>query len=127
MAEEPRYPHTTRKSGYSYIFSTKHHGGGAFRDACWDPNLRRPEGVSGFDTADFQGISDGGGWIYGVLAAADGELRDLGTWQQQIAEFPWANPGVPWHGYPIWAVNGEAPENRSSERMRPAKAVFDKS
>jgi hypothetical protein len=53
-------------------------------------------------------------------------LRDLGTWGQQIAEFPSAKAGIPWHGYPIWAVNQEAPDNRKGEKMRPAKQVFEK-
>ncbi len=62
----------------------------------------------------------------GVLPDSAGNLRDLGTWQQQVAEFPFANPVVPWHGYPIWAVSELAPPNRSGQKMRPAKTVFAK-
>jgi hypothetical protein len=79
-----------------------------------------------FDEAVFCDIFDDDGRFYGVLREADGELRDLGTWQQQMAEFPVANVGVPWHGYPIWAVNNEAPINRSGPNARPRKEVFAK-
>jgi hypothetical protein len=71
-------------------------------------------------------LSDEEGRLYGVLRDAEGELRDLGTCQQQVAEFPRAGEGVPWHGYPIWAVNELAPARRSGEKMPPAKEVFGK-
>lgn len=56
----------------------------------------------------------------------NGELRDLGTWRQQIAEFPRARARSPWHGYPIWSVRGFAPGNRRGQTMKPAKEVFVK-
>jgi hypothetical protein len=64
-------------------------------------------------------------WYYGVLPVG-GELRDIGTWKQQVAEFPKASEGSPWHGYPIWAVNDKAPPNRASEKFKPSKAIFQK-
>jgi hypothetical protein len=113
----------TRRRGYQYQFTPKHHGGDVGA-AQWLPSLRLEEEFTVFDTADEHELSDGDGRLYGVLRNAEGELRDLGTWQQQVAEFPPANEGVPWHGYPIWAVNDAAPANRSGEKVRPAKAVF---
>lgn len=126
MPSDPIHPVKTRRSQYEYLFASKHHGGGTSDDARWQDDVTRDEEFSVFDEADFHDISDSDGRLYGVLRSQDGVLRDLGTWQQQVAEFPRANEGVPWHGYPIWAVNQEAPANRSSQQMRPARGVFQK-
>lgn len=123
---DPIHPERTRKRQYSYQFTAKHHGGGKPDDARWSEEVSRDEEFSVFDEADDQDIFDEGGRFYGVLRNAEGELRDLGTWQQQLAEFPRTNEGVPWHGYPIWALNELAPPNRSGQKGRPAKAVFQK-
>jgi hypothetical protein len=125
IAEIVIHGQTTRRSGYRYQLTPKHHGGdpGA---AQWLPALGLEEEFGVFDTADQHELSDEEGRLYGVLRDAEGELRDLGTWQQQVAEFPRADEGVPWHGYPIWAVNEVAPARRSGEKMRPAKEVFGK-
>ena len=96
------------------------------RAAQWLPSLSLEEEFGVFDEAVFRDIFDDDGRFYGVLLGAEGDLLDLGTWQQQMAEFPRANEGVPWHGYPIWAVNQEAPSNRSGPNVRPAKEVFTK-
>jgi len=126
MAEDPIHPEPTRRSRYFYLFSGKHHGGGRDDDARWAEDISRDEEFSVFDEADFHDISDEDGRLYGVLPTPARGLRDLGTWQQQMAEFPLANENVPWHGYPIWAVNQDAPSNRSDQKMRPAKEVFRK-
>jgi len=126
MAEDPIHPDPTRNNGYRYLFAGKHHGGGSRSDARWSEEVGRAEEFSVFDTADFHDIADERGWLYGVLREEDGSLRDLGTWEQQVAEFPLANEGVPWHGYPIWAVNRAAPANRSGQKMKPSKEVFEK-
>ena len=104
-----------------YCFTSKHHGGGSSEDAQWDipPEVE----FSVFDTADFLEVRESDEQYYGVLSAW-GELSDIGTWAQQVAEFPKASPGSPWHGYPIWAVNDVAPSNRSSAKFRPSKAIF---
>ena len=115
----------TRRSGYRYQFTPKHHGADP-EAAQWLPSLRLEEEFAVFDAADEHELSDDDGRLYGVLRNADEALRDIGTWQQQLAEFPRASQGVPWHGYPIWAVNAQAPPNRSSEKVRPAKEVFAK-
>ncbi len=123
MGSDPEHSEPTRRSKYRYLFSPKHHGGGSPTDARWVEDLSRNDEFYVFDEADWHEVADGGGWLYCVLNEA-GELRDLGTWDQQVAEFPYAREGVPWHGYPIWAVNHTAPENRNGENMRPAKAIF---
>ncbi len=123
---DPIHSEQTRKRCYRYQFTAKHHGAGKADDARWAEDVTREEEFSVFDDADFHDISDEDGRFYGVLRGANGALRDIGTWQQQIAEFPPANEGVPWHGYPLWAVNELAPANRSAQRMRPAREIFEK-
>jgi hypothetical protein len=120
------HPERTQKSKHSYLFTDKHHGKGGHEDAQWADDVTREEEFSVFDEADLNDICDADGRLYGVLQDADGELRCLGTWKQEVAEFPQASAGSPWHGYPIWAVNQSAPANRRHPRMRPAKEVFDK-
>lgn len=123
--EDPVHPTPTRRSEYCYKFTDKHHGGGKWDDARWLPDLSRPDEFTVFDTADYHSIADAQGWLYGMLRGIDGKLRELGTWQQQVATFPFANPGQLWHGYPIWAVNKFiAPPNRADNKMMPPKAVF---
>jgi hypothetical protein len=126
MATDPEHPTQSRRSKYRYIFYGKHHGGGSAGDAKWADDVTRGEEFSVFDQADFFDISDDRGHLFGVLRDNKGELRDLGTWQQQVAEFPKAADSCPWHGYPIWAVNALAPSNRVDQKMRPAKDVFQK-
>lgn len=125
MNTEPEFPKPTRKSTYRYFFASKHHGGGTSEDARWEPSLSRKVEFSVFDDADFHDIRDNDGRYYGVLREGK-KLRKLGTWHQQIAEFPKARRGTPWHGYPIWAVDSVAPPNRASEKVRPSRDVFDK-
>jgi hypothetical protein len=125
MATDPEHPEATRRNNYRYIFTGKHHGGGSSTDARWLPDLSRDAEFSVFDNADWFEVCDEGGWLYSVLSDGD-ELRDLGTWAQQVAEFPFARAGTPWHGYPVWAVNQAAPDNRGGDKMKPAKAVFSR-
>lgn len=115
----------TERSHYAYQFTPKHHGAvpGA---AQWLPSLSLDEEFHVFNVADRESLCDNRGWLYGMHKVGD-ELVDLGTWSQQIAEFPAATAGQAWHGYPIWAVNDElAPDNRRGQKMRPDRTVFDK-
>jgi hypothetical protein len=121
---DPIHETHTRRSSYQYLFSEKHHGSGTPDDARWLEALTREEEFSVFDDADWHQIADPCDRLYGVLGDGGDGLRDLGTWQQQIAEFPFANAGIPWHGYPLWPVNKHSPSNRRSERVRPTKEVF---
>ncbi len=122
---DPIYPDPSRRNGYLYFFYGKHHGGGGADDARWSLDLSQPEEFMVFDTADFHNISDDRGWLYGILRSADGSLRDLGTRQQQVAEFPRADEGIPWHGYPSWPLGQAAPPRRRGEKFRPSKEVFE--
>ena len=71
-----------------------------------------------FDLADLREILDERGWLYGVLPSDDGDLRDIGTWNEQVAEFqPGSADGEPWHGYPKWPVDQIGPPNRTQAEM----------
>ncbi len=125
MDSEPIHPKRTRKSKYRYRFTKKHHRKGKSDDAQWDPELTRKEEFTVFDDADFFVICDEMGRLFGVLRTPEKKLRELGTWKQQIAEFPKPSPGDDvWHGYPVWPVKGTAPANRANEKLRPPKAIF---
>jgi hypothetical protein len=116
------YTHATEVNGYRYVFSPKHHG--AVADAAqWLPTLSLDEEFAVFNLADQHDLSDERGWLYGIQPEGD-SLRDLGTWGQQMAEFPRAQETEAWHGYPIWSVNQLAPPNRQGQKMRPDKEVF---
>ena len=88
--------------------------------------MSHDEEFSIFDDADFLNLCDEDGKLYGLLPHDDGSLRLIGTWFQQIAEFPVASAGSPWHGYPVWPVSGAAPANRAGQNMRPARLVLQK-
>jgi hypothetical protein len=119
------HPHPTQNSRFRYLFTAKHHGGGAPDAARWSPQLSEAEEFSVFDLADQHTLSDSRQWLYGILRGGDG-LCDLGTSDQQVAEFPFANTGQPWHGYPLWPVSELGPRTRRGEKYRPERAVFDK-
>lgn len=117
----PIHPVATR-NGKRYLFSAKHHG--LDRHAArWLPSLSRDEEFAVFDTADFHDISDEG-WLYGVGRRINGQLPELGTLGEQIAEFPFAREHETWHGYPLWPLKVAGPPNRKGEKHRPAKSVF---
>src|ERR1017187_2918172 len=106
-------------------FISKHHGGpGSKGQAQWVLSLTFDEEFSIFDEADSFVILDGKGHMYGVLRDGNGELRDVGTGQEQMAKFPRQKSG-PWHGYPCWPINKSGPTNRKKQKMFPPKQAFD--
>jgi len=122
LPNDQLHPTPTQRSGYQYLFTTKHHGAD-LQAAQWLPELLLEEEFAVFDRADQLEIADGDGWLYGVQPEGSG-LRELGTWSQQLAAFPHARLGEAWHGYPLMPLNERAPQNRRGEKMRPSKAVF---
>lgn len=118
--QDHEHPQPTRRSGFRYLFTAKHHGGGPDDAARWSPEINEDDEFRVFDDADAFEFTDDQGRLYGILRD-EGGLRDLGTWRQQIAEFPFAREGMPWHGYPLWPVSEMAPENRRGEKFRPSK------
>lgn len=124
LATIVEYDAVTDRSRFRYQFTPKHHGGDA-EASQWDPSLRLDEEFEVFNLADWHYLSDERGWMYGIRRLGN-ELQDLGTWAQQVAEFPSARSGEAWHGYPIWAINELAPSNRRGQKMCPDKEVFAK-
>lgn len=117
---EHEYPQTTQRSRFRYLFTYKHHGGNKSA-AQWCTDLSEDDEFAVFDGADEMEISDEKGNLYGALSDGEESLRLLGNLREQIAKFPCAAEGSPWHGYPVW------PLNNSRERTQvPAKTVFDK-
>jgi hypothetical protein len=121
----PVHPVPTQRSGYRYFFYDKHHG----RDrsaAQWRPDVTHEQEFNLFDAADFHESFDDRGWLYGIGRDEEGEVIELGTWGQWLAEFPFARPGELWHGYPMWPVNEAAPPNRRRQNCGPTKDVFNR-
>jgi hypothetical protein len=91
----------TRRSAYRYQFTPKHHGGDT-NAAQWLPGLGLDEEFRVCNAADEHDLSDDAGRLYGVLTATEDVLHFIGTLNQQVAEFPVAREGEPWHGYLIY-------------------------
>jgi hypothetical protein len=125
----------TSRRRLNYTFTPKHHGASS-QSACWLEDLTFDEEFAIFDradgvvtssiTEDDRQVADAAGNLYGYERLEDGALRELGTWNQQLAEFPVQDNGATWHGYPIWPIAEIAPQNYQGERCRPAKEVFDR-
>jgi hypothetical protein len=114
-------PRVTRKHGYRYVWTAKHHGGDP-KAAQWI--VTGNEEFSVFDTAVYHELADAANRLFGVLSVGGKRLRTLGAWGEQVAEFPAARKGRPWHGYPLWALDDRGPSNRRKERFRPTKEVL---
>jgi hypothetical protein len=51
----------------------------------------------------------------------------LGTWYQQLAEFPVQREGATWHGYPVWPIDNNVASHRYRAKKRQVSdAVFDR-
>jgi hypothetical protein len=120
------HPVVTDASGHRYQFTPKHHGGDSGA-AMWLPQLTLDEEFGIFNTADRLQIADSRGWLYGVLRNPDGDLTTIGTWDEQVAEFPDPSPSTePWHGYPQWVVDETGPANRRKQQCCPERMVFNR-
>jgi hypothetical protein len=113
----------TGRNDYGYRFTTKHHGGDRTA-APWLPSLSLDEEFAIFNEADEHGLADEDGNLYGLRHDNEGDVLYLGTWNQQVAEFPHAREGEAWHGYPHYPLIELGPANRRGQRGRPARVVF---
>lgn len=111
----PEHPEPTQSSGFRYCFSIAHHGRGVPDDSQWIDGLSQDEEFSLFDESDRLHLSDSKGHYYGLRRSPDRVILDLGTQGEQIAKF-W-NPirNNPTHGFPLWPLGDEGPENRKQE------------
>ena|SRR6266436_10330818 len=114
---ERENPQRTRRHEYRYLFTAKHHGGDK-NAAQWLSELSPNDEFAVFEGADEMDLSDEAGNLFGALSDGQESLRFLGTLQEQIAKFPCAPQGSPWHGYPVWPL--------TDEKYRPSRQVFDK-
>lgn len=122
----PLHPIRTGRSGHSYFFYVKHHARPPSNAAQWllPPRLTADEEFAVFDLADEADLADDQGNLHGLRPREDGPggpLLPLGTRHEQVARFPFANPGVAWHGYPIWPI--DAPRDGEKLRSVPAEAL----
>lgn len=123
--QEHEHPQRTQRNQYRYLFTAKHHG--SIADAAqWSPDLSEEDEFAVFDTADKRELEDEDENLYGVLPEGKDSLRHLGIWQEQIAKFPRAAKGMPWHGYPLWSINHEGPSNRRKQKYRPEREVLNR-
>lgn len=130
------HPQQTARRAFTYEFTPKHHGGNPTA-SCWLAALTLIEEFRIFDRADGivvaapednRQVADASGNLYSyeVLIVGDEHLREIGTWDQQMAEFPVQQAGSNWHGYPIWPVGPLTPGNYQGQRCRPSADVFDR-
>jgi hypothetical protein len=123
----PIHPVLTQRSRHRYQFRDKHHGRGGNDAAQWLSSMSQEDEFAVFDAADLHEISDERRWLYGVRPRDEqGRIPELGTWGQQVAEFPFARPNETWHGYPLWPLGEAGPDNRKGEKCRPDKVVFQR-
>ncbi len=132
-----KHPILTARRGLTYVFTPKHHGASQ-TSACWLSTLTHNEEFVIFDRADGvvvqppatdnRQVADPNGNLYGyeTLTGGTSALREIGTWHQQLAEFPVQTTGADWHGYPIWPISPQAPQNLQGQRCRPDPRVFDR-
>jgi hypothetical protein len=123
--EDAEYSERTQRSQFRYRLTAKHHGGDR-NAAMWLPSISPNEEFSVFDLADLHEIADERGWLYGVLLSEDGAVREIGVWDEKVAEFqPGNNRDEPWHGYQQWPVDKSGPANRRKQQCCPDRKVFD--
>jgi hypothetical protein len=113
----------TRKEK-SYFFYIKHHRPEDQSNSQWSPEVTQAEEFAIFDDADWHDFLDERQWLYGIQRVSESQVRTLGTWGQQMAEFPHARENESWHGYPLWPLRVQGPENRRGDVGRPSRAVF---
>lgn len=118
------HPTTTRRHGYRYRFTAKHHGGHG--DGQWLDSISEDDEFAVFDDADDKELTDDDGNLFGAVKEGDDSLRELGYYHEQIAKFPVASTGSPWHGYPLWPLGEGGPTNRRSRKNQPSKELYDK-
>jgi hypothetical protein len=134
VQENTEHGTRTARRRLVYIFTPKHHGA-LSGSSCWLSDLSLDEEFAIFDRADGivvqfpyeddRQVVDEEGNLYGYQVL-DGSLRVIGTWHQQIAEFPFQRDGTPWHGYPSWSIDSNGPENRRNQKCCPSSVVFDR-
>jgi hypothetical protein len=112
------YRRVTANRQRRYQLTPKHHGFPVKpSDAQWHKDLQHDDEFDVFDRADQHDTCDEAHNLYGIAPDVENKcLLMLGSENQQVALFPFARDREPWHGYPLYPINGED--------GRPPKAVF---
>ena len=124
--DQDHWPHLTNPHNYRYYFHPKHHGAGSSTDSRWKPDISKAEEFSIFELAAPLDLCDNEGNLYNVRKASDDEFLELGIFHEQIARFWKPSGSEAWHGHPLWPVETDSFTNRSTQKCRPEKAVFDR-
>jgi len=111
------------KSGKRYQFYKSHHGQGTPDDAQWLKEIGYREEFGIFSESDQKCISDQHGNLFGIKHKHKIVL-ELGTRGERIAKFWCPSEGSPWHGFPLYPLKRNVPENRKGYGCRPPKDVF---
>ena len=113
----------TTGSQHPYLFTEKHHGGPSSKgQAQWLPSLGFEDEFWVSNMADESVFCDKDGILYGLLKRPGTPAAFIGTRDEQIAIFRPPNAGTPWHGYPVYPLEGVI--GRSGETGRPSNVVF---
>lgn len=128
VQNECLYPEpTTGERQLRYLFTPKHHG--CDRQASqWLPELTLEQEFCIFNLGVTHLIEDDRGYLYSIMPGdtPDDSPRTIGTEEQQIAEFPFARDGEPWHGYPQYPLRESDSRNRRRQNRRPQNRIFDR-
>ena len=131
------HPALTARRNLAYVFTPKHHRASQ-TSSRWLTALTLDEEFAIFDRADGvvvqsplldnRQVADENGNLYGYEMLTNGpqKLRQVGTWYQQLAEFPFQEAGAAWHGYPVWPIGPQSPQHLQGQKCRPDSQVFDR-
>jgi hypothetical protein len=117
------HPRTTQRSNHQYFFYDKHHRADYSEDAQWLPDMTHDQEFAVFDLADFHDLSNAKGDLDGLRLSPERSVAYLGTRNEQVAEFPIAQSGHPWHGYPCWPITRLNRDKRELKYSAPKVAL----
>ncbi|MHB1559133.1 MAG: hypothetical protein ACYC61_16900 [Isosphaeraceae bacterium] len=123
----PVHPRGINRNGreYRYFFYDKHHKAGYSEDAQWLPQMTHDEEFAVFELAVDRDLSNDKGDLYGLRLGPEGEVMILGTREEEVAEFPLAEAGHAWHGYPAWPIM-RLDRDRQQRKYPPPREVLAK-
>jgi hypothetical protein len=107
-------------------YSLTHRDQRTTEDFRWSADVSADDEVAVFLTSRSRDMADDEGNVYGVLRTADGQVRSLGVWNQQVAVFSHTSAAGPWSGHPLLPLNDDALAGRRQGKSRPPKEVFRK-
>jgi hypothetical protein len=73
--------------------------------------------------ADQHDLSNQKGDLFGLHLSQAREILELGMRGEQVAEFPVAPKGHPWHGYPAWPIMKLGRDEKTRKYPAPVGAL----